>query len=130
MTAKAALCKHLLAGKVLNIKNCFDLIGITNAPREISRAVEKPFGVIVTRIPRNGKSRYGQPCTWFDYKLERNEHNLSGITKMAEYIAAQGGLLQSGAKTEKEAKIAQNAEIKEPLKIEPKKPKSIEQRLF
>ena len=32
MTSKAALCKALLDGRVVNIKNGFELFGITNIP--------------------------------------------------------------------------------------------------
>ena len=89
MTAKAALCKHLLEGHVLNIKNCFTLIGLTNCPREISRMIEQPFGVIVSRTNMTGESRYGQSVTWTDYRLNRTEMNKPGIEKMKEYVAKQ-----------------------------------------
>lgn len=91
MTAKAALCMALLQGKVLNIKNCFSLIGITNAPREISRMVEKPFGVEVSRVHRKGTSRYGQPVTWTDYRLNATPYNKDGIEKMRQYVIEQTG---------------------------------------
>ena len=87
MTAKAALCKALLDGNVLNVKNVFRTIGLTNAAREISRMVEKPFGVEVSRTPKNGKSRYGTEVTWIDYYLIKSEHNLPGIAKMEAYVA-------------------------------------------
>src|SRR5687768_2098656 len=89
MTAKAALAKALLDGRVLNVRNCFTLIGLTNCAREISRMIEKDFRVTVSRVPRQGESRYGQPCTWTDYRLNRSEHNLEGIEKMKEYIISQ-----------------------------------------
>lgn len=91
MTAKAALAKALLDGRTLNIKNCFILIGLTNCPREISRMIEKPFGVIVSRVTREGKSKYGQPVTWMDYHLNRTEYNKEGIKKMFEYVNEQLG---------------------------------------
>ena len=91
MTAKAALCKYLLEGRVLNIKNCFTLIGLTNCPREISRMIEQPFGVIVSRTNRTGESRFGQSVTWVDYRLNNTEHNKDGIEKMKEYVAQQAG---------------------------------------
>lgn len=93
MTAKAALAKALLEGKVLNIKNVFELIGLTNAPREISRMIEKPFGVIVSRTHREGKSRYKQPVVWVDYFLNTSEHNQEGIEKMKKYVLDNGGSL-------------------------------------
>lgn len=86
MTAKAALAKALLDGRVINIKNCFETIGLTNAPREISRMIEQPFGVEVSRTPREGKSRYGQSVTWYDYRLNRTDYNKEGIQKMIEYV--------------------------------------------
>lgn len=87
MTAKAALCKALLEGKVLNVKNCFNLFGVTNCSREVSRMIEKPFGVMVSRTRRDGKSRYGQPVFWVDFRLNRTEYNAEGIKKMEEYVA-------------------------------------------
>ena len=88
MTAKAALCQHLLDGHTLNIKNCFSLIGLTNCPREISRMVEQPFGVNVSRVRREGVSKYGQAVTWVDYHLNAfTDHNKEGVAKMKEYVA-------------------------------------------
>ena len=66
-------------------------VGLTNAPREISRMVEQPFGVVVSRTPREGKSKHGQPVTWFDYRLNNSEHNLPGIKLMIEYLKQQEG---------------------------------------
>src|SRR6478609_491142 len=86
MTAKAALVKHLLAGEILNIKNCFTLIGLTNCPREIRRMIEQPFGVVVSRTNMTGKSRYKQPVTWVNYRLNNTEYNAEGIKKMVEYL--------------------------------------------
>lgn len=86
MTAKAALAKALLDGRVLNVKNCFETIGLTNCAREISRMIEQPFGVEVSRTNKDGKSRYGQPVVWVDYYLRKSEHNLPGIEKMKEYV--------------------------------------------
>lgn len=91
MTAKAALAKALLEGRVINIKNCFETIGLSNAPREISRMIEKPFGVQVSRTQMQGKSRYGQPITWFNYRLNSTEYNKEGIKKMKEYVLQQMG---------------------------------------
>lgn len=91
MTAKAALALALLEGKVLNIKNCVTLTGLTNCPREISRMIEKPFGVTISRTPREGKSRYDSPVTWVDYRLNKSEHNLPGIEKMKEYVRDEMG---------------------------------------
>jgi hypothetical protein len=91
MTAKAALCASLLKGEVINIMNCFKTIGLTNAPREISRMVEKPFGVTVSRTPMKGKTRWKQSCTWYNYRLNRSKHNLTGMAKMMEYVQKQVG---------------------------------------
>lgn len=90
-TAKAALCKALLAGEVLSIKNCFNTIGITNAPREISRSIEKPFNVIVSKVRKQGKSKYGKEVTWFEYRLNYAKHNMEGINKMIKYVEDNGG---------------------------------------
>lgn len=84
--SQSSSVQSAIAGKVLNIKNCFTTIGITNCPREISRMVEKPFGVKVSRTPRVGKSRFGQSITWTDYRLNLTEYNKPGIEKMKEYV--------------------------------------------
>lgn len=114
MTAKAALAKALLDGRIINIKNCFDLIGLTNAPREISRMIENPvtgFGVQISRQHMTGKSRYGQPVTWTNYRLNRDaDYNQEGIARMREYIKSQSPT-QSEVKTEAQAKALKKAGI-------------------
>lgn len=100
MTAKCALAKALLDGRVINIKNCFQTIGLTNAPREISRMIEKPFGVIVSRTRMEGKSRYGQSVCWYDYHLNKTSYNAEGIAKMKKYVQEQIGEV----KTDKQVK--------------------------
>lgn len=102
MTSKAALCKALLDGCVLNIKNGFELLGITNIPREIGRSVEREFGVVVSRTQMEGFSRYGQPVTYVNYRLNKTKYNEDGIEKMKQYIAKQREL--SNPKTAKELK--------------------------
>lgn len=95
MTAKAALCKALLDGKVVSIKTGFRDFGITNIPREIGRSVERiedgGFGVLVSRTERHGISRYGQPTQWTEYRLNQTEYNKEGIEKMKAYVASQMG---------------------------------------
>jgi hypothetical protein len=86
MTAKAALAMALLEGRVLNVKNCFNEIGLTNIAREIPRLIEKPFGVQVSRTPKSGKSRFNQDVTWTDYRLNTSPFNSDGIEKMKEYV--------------------------------------------
>lgn len=87
MNAKSALIKELLDGKVLTIMTCFKSIGLTNLPREVSRMVEIPFGVEVSRIRKEGKSRYGSNITWFEYRLNKTDYNKEGIIKMREYLS-------------------------------------------
>lgn len=101
MTAKAALAKALLDGRVLNVKNCFETIGLTNCAREISRMIEQPFGLVVSRTKREGSSRYGQPVTWIDYRLNATEYNKEGIQKLREYVRKEMSTLNP--KTTKEA---------------------------
>jgi hypothetical protein len=103
MNAKAAISQALLNGHTLNVKNCFHLFGITNCSREMSRMIEKDFGVRITRTPREGQSKYGQPCTWFDYNLELSQSNAEGIKKMIDYITETKKRDTSG-KTERQDK--------------------------
>lgn len=91
MTAKAAICKALLLGRVLNIKNGFTWFGVTNIPREIGRGVERAFNVKCERTNQTGTTRYLQPCEWIDYKLYPTQENLPGIKLMVAYILKEEG---------------------------------------
>lgn len=89
MTQKAAIAKALLEGKVLSIMNGFSLFGCTNLPREISRSIEKEFGVEVSRDKVNFKSKYNQAGIYYRYHLNRTEYNINGIIKMERYVEEQ-----------------------------------------
>lgn len=102
MTGKAALIMALLEGQVLNVNNVFRTIGLTNCSREISRMVEQPFGVIVSRCPKKGKNRYGGYVTWTNYRLNRTDSNLPGIQKMVEYLKPY---IPTNPKTQSEVSI-------------------------
>jgi len=111
MTAKCALGLAFLEGRIINIKNCFETIGLTNAPREVSRMIEKPFGIIISRQEMVGSSRYGQRVTWVNYRLNRQaDYNQEGIKKLREYCAKQ---LSSAPppKTDKEVKLLKQTEL-------------------
>jgi hypothetical protein len=86
MNQKCAIIKSLLKGEVLSIMNGFKWFGCTNIPREIGRSIEREFGVTVSRVRKEGKSRYKQPVSYFQYRLNRTDHNLEGIAKMEEYV--------------------------------------------
>lgn len=86
MTSKSALALALLEGRVLNVKNCFNEIGLTNVAREIPRLIEKPFGVEISRTPRKGKNRFNEDIAWTDYRLNSSEHNIDGIEKMKVFV--------------------------------------------
>lgn len=86
MTSKSALALALLEGRVLNVKNCFSEIGLTNVAREIPRLIEKPFGVEISRTPRKGKNRFNEDIAWTDYRLNSSEHNIDGIEKMKVFV--------------------------------------------
>lgn len=101
-TAKAALCKALLAGEVLNVRNCAEMIGLSNIAREIPRMVEDVFGVVVSRTHMTGKTRYGTNCNWTNYRLNFTSHNAEGIKKMVQYIAENdpSAIIPAGVKVE------------------------------
>lgn len=90
MTGKAALCKTLLLGKTVNVKNCFEWVGLTNCAREIG-IIEKEYGFRFKRTPRKGRSRFDQACEWMDYKLVIHEESKVGVAKMIEYVLNQMG---------------------------------------
>lgn len=91
MTQKAAICLALLRGDVLTIMNGFKLFYCSNIPREISRSVEKPFGVSVSRTRKDFISTYGQPGFYFEYRLNKTEFNKDGIEKMKAYCKEEVG---------------------------------------
>lgn len=90
MTAKAAIAQAFLKGEILSIKTAFKLFGVTNLPREVSRQIEKPFGVVISRVQREGKTKYGIPCSWFEYRLNPLiDGNKEGMEKMKAYVEEQ-----------------------------------------
>jgi len=110
MNAKAALCMALLEGRVLNVKNCFDEIGLSNIGREVPRMVEKEFDVIVSRVRKTGKNRYGSITSYTNYKLNHTDYNKCGIAKMIAYVREQCSANSSAPKTKKEEKIKKKLE--------------------
>ena len=94
MTRKLALAQYLLAGGKLSIMNAYRHFGISNVSREAIRLIEQPFGVVLTRTKMEGKTKYGSPCVWFEYRLVSNRINAKGIKAMkqalADYKTTQG----------------------------------------
>ncbi len=86
MNQIAAMSKALLKGEVLSVMNCFKWFGITNCAREIGRAIERKFGVEVSKLRKESKTRYGGYCSYFEYRLNRTEYNKPGIEKMENYV--------------------------------------------
>ncbi len=86
MTQIAAIATALLRGEVVSIKTAFDQFGCSNAPREIGRAIERKFGVRVSKTKVNFKSRYGKAGIYFQYRLNFTDYNKPGIEKMKEYV--------------------------------------------
>lgn len=86
MNATTAIAKAFLDGRVLTIKTAFKDFGITNLPREVSRLIEKKFDVRLTRVQRDGKTRYGIRCYWYEYRLPFTDYNMDGIRKMQQYV--------------------------------------------
>lgn len=87
MNAVAAISKALLDGKILTIKTAFNDFGVTNLPREIGRSIERKFGVHISKVQASGKTKYGLPCVWYQYRLNRTIlDNKEGIEKMYKYV--------------------------------------------
>lgn len=91
MTQIAAICKALLDGNVLSIMTGFKMFACTNLPRELSRGVEKKFGVKISKERVDFVSKYGQPGFYFRYRLNRTDYNKEGISKMYEYLSKEMG---------------------------------------
>lgn len=104
MTQICAICIALLKGDVLTISDGFHRFNCTNLPRELSRSVEKKFGVEVSKTKVDFESKYdGKPGYYFRYRLNRTDYNAPGIKKMQDYISVQVGSLPP-PRTEKEVK--------------------------
>lgn len=82
----AALCYDLINGKTVSIKTGFKDYGITNIPREISRAVEQRFGVRIEREKKDYTTKYGIYQMYFEYKLIRSNQSKESIEKIYAYI--------------------------------------------
>lgn len=86
MNQIAAMAKSLLKGEVLSVMNCFKWFGVTNCAREIGRSIERKFGVEVSRVNVSSTSRYGQPCNYYQYRLNRTDYNKEGVERMEAYV--------------------------------------------
>lgn len=82
----ASLCFDLLNGKTVSIKTGFKSYGITNIPREISRAVEKKFDIVIDRKQINYTTEYGFSGYYFEYKLDISKQKKKSICKIYDYI--------------------------------------------
>lgn len=104
MNATTAIGMAFLKGEVLTIKTAFRDFGITNLPRECGRLIERKFGLKLARVRKDGKTRYGIPCSWNEYRLPDTEYNKLGRAKLIEYCKQQLGTMNQ-CKTEKERTI-------------------------
>lgn len=86
MNATAAIAKAFLNGEVLTIKSAFKDFGVSNLPRECGRSIERKFGIELARVHKKGKSRYGIPCSWTEYRLPFTSYNEFGIRRMRKYV--------------------------------------------
>lgn len=86
MNQKCAICISLLKGEVVSIMNGFTWFGCTNIPREIGRSIERSFNVKIDRKTIHKKTKYNEPCWYFEYRLLRNSDNKDGIERMKLYV--------------------------------------------
>lgn len=107
MTQTCAICIDLLKGDVLTIMDGFKRFNCTNLPRELSRSVEKKFGVTISKVKVNFESKFeSREGYFYRYRLNRTKYNGPGIEKMLAYVAKQtSGSFPRTRKEEKEAKI-------------------------
>lgn len=103
MTQTAEIALALLKGETISIMNAFNKFHCTNAPREISRGIEKPFGVTISRDKVDFVSKYGRSGYYYRYRLNKTKANAVGIAKLIEYCKRQLGTMTQ-CKTEKELK--------------------------
>lgn len=110
MTQTAAIAAALLRGEVLSIMTGFKQFACSNLPREISRSIEKKFGVEVSRTRVDFISQYGQPGYYFQYRLNKTEYNAKGMELMKAYCLEHMSAAAT-AKTDKEAKQLRQTEL-------------------
>lgn len=108
MNAIAAIAAAFLRGEVLTIKTAFKDFGTTNLPRECGRAIERKFGVKLAKVRKDGKSRWGVPCSWFEYRLPTTEYNAAGRKLMEDYVK-ENSPKPHEIKTDRQAKMLKKA---------------------
>lgn len=95
MTQVAAIAMALLKGEVLSIMNGFERFSCTNLPREISRSIERRFGVHVSRDKVEYTSKWGIPGYFYRYRLNKTPSNGEGIKRMRDYVKEQLGSFEA-----------------------------------
>ncbi len=94
MNAIAAISQAFLKGEILTIKTAFQDFGVSNLPREVGRAIERKFGVRISKLRKEGKSRYGIYVSYNEYRLNKDDpENAIGIEAMVKYVEANGGFV-------------------------------------
>lgn len=81
----AHISKALLAGDVLTIFDGYKRFRVTNLPREISRSIERKFGVVVSKDRVDFTHECGLPGWYYRYRLNPTQANAEGIEKMSAY---------------------------------------------
>jgi len=104
MNATTAIGLAFLRGDVLTIKTAFRDYGVSNLPREASRCIEKKFGLKLAKVKKTGKSRFGIPCYWNEYRLPDTLYNKPGRAKLIDYCQKHIGSMTT-CKTEKERTV-------------------------
>jgi hypothetical protein len=95
MTQIAAISEALLRGEVLTIMDGFKRFSCSNLPRELSRSIEQKFGVEISKVKKDFKSRYdSKPGYYYQYRLNTTEQNADGRQKMIDYVIKNGGKIQ------------------------------------
>lgn len=89
MTARAALTMLLLDGEIISIKNAFPWLGISHLANEI-QAIEKKFGVKISKTGHSDYSKYGLRRTYTNYRLNQVNYNQVAIEKMKKYLQKFG----------------------------------------
>lgn len=89
-TKTSKIAKALLDGDVITMMDGFKRFGITNLSREISRQIERKFGVQVSKDKVDFTHDCGLPGWYFRYRLNRIPENEKGIFDMRQYVEENG----------------------------------------
>lgn len=85
-TRIAAVLNSLLQGETLSIMDGFHRFGVTNLSRELSRSIEQPMGIILTRTKIVHNPKHGHAVWYYQYHLTKCRQTKEALNKAWKYV--------------------------------------------